>query len=156
MSARPHDNPRAVIDTNALLDWLVFREPAATALGQAIEQRQWVWCATPPMLDEWLAVLRVPLGSRWEASREHALTIDVVPLAAMVSLAPQRPTLVCRDPADQMFIDLALACRPSWLVTRDRALLSLRRRAAPQGVAIGTPQQWLRQQMPAACIPSDP
>jgi predicted nucleic acid-binding protein len=65
-------------------------------------------------------------------------------------------TLVCRDPTDQMFIDLALTCRPSWLVTRDRALLSLRRRAAPQGVAIGTAQQWQLQQLRADQTASDP
>jgi len=44
-----------------------------------------------------------------------------------------------------MFIDLAVASAPSWLVTRDRALLALRRRAAARGVVVATPEQWLRQ-----------
>src|SRR5688572_28505911 len=32
--------PRAVIDTNAVLDWLVFAEPAALTLGDAIARRR--------------------------------------------------------------------------------------------------------------------
>jgi uncharacterized protein len=144
-SAGKAGTPRVVIDTNALLDWLVFGVPAAVRLGQAVAQRQWTWCATPPMLRELRAVLERPLPNRWEPARELALTRDPAPLAvewppAMVQ--PPREALHCRDGADQMFIDLALACSPAWLVTRDRALLALRRRAAQRGVVIGTPEQW--------------
>ena len=37
MTAGATDTPRVVLDTNAVLDWLVFREPSALALGDAIE-----------------------------------------------------------------------------------------------------------------------
>lgn len=37
--------------------------------------------------------------------------------------------LVCRDPADQKFLDLAIAARADRLLTRDKALLRLARRA---------------------------
>jgi putative PIN family toxin of toxin-antitoxin system len=143
---------RVVIDTNAALDWLVFAEPAALALADAVTARRCTWCATPPMLEELRAVLRRPLDERWEAARKRALTIDLdrlatlSPLRAPASLADR---MICRDAADQMFIDLALACAPSWLLTRDRALLALRRRAASRGVAVATVQQWLRQTAPA-------
>jgi predicted nucleic acid-binding protein len=50
--------------------------------------------------------------------------------------------LHCRDPDDQMFLDLALAAGARWLVSRDRALLHLRRRAQSHGLAIVTPEQW--------------
>ncbi len=39
------------------------------------------------------------------------------------------PSLICRDPDDQKFLDLALLVDASFLVTRDRALLDLRRPA---------------------------
>ena len=67
-----------------------------------------------------------------------------------------RDALVCRDPADQMFIDLALGCPPCWLVSRDKALLALRRRATARGVVIAPPALWQREhaaRQPAA--PSD-
>ena len=148
MTAAASDLPRVVIDTNAMLDWLVFREPFALALGQAIEQRRWVWSATPAMLAELRAVLARPLAARWESAQEHALTIDIESMARLCE-APEPPAprdaMVCRDPADQMFIDLALRHRPCWLVTRDRALLALRRRAATRDVVIAPVERWHRE-----------
>jgi putative PIN family toxin of toxin-antitoxin system len=145
--------PLVVIDTNAVLDWLVFAEPAALALADAVESRRCIWYATPPMLDELRAVLMRPLAERWESARKLALTIDVDRLVTPAPAGePAAPSLrvTCRDPADQMFIDLAVASAPSWLVTRDRALLALRRRAAARGVVVATPEQWLRQHTPTA------
>jgi uncharacterized protein len=143
--------PRVVVDTNAALDWLVFSEPAALALAEAVTRRCWVWCATPPMLDELRAVLSRPLPARWEQARKLALTKELDHLVSWMPIPnslPAAPRLVCRDPADQMFIDLALACAPSWLVTRDRALLALRRHAVARGVVVATPEQWLQQAPP--------
>jgi putative PIN family toxin of toxin-antitoxin system len=143
--------PRVVVDTNAALDWLVFAAPAALALADAVARRCWAWCATPAMLDELRAVLSRPLPDRWEEARKLALTRDLDRLVTWMPIPDPLPVasrLVCRDPADQMFIDLALACAPSWLVTRDRALLALRRHAATSGVVVATPEQWLRQAPP--------
>jgi uncharacterized protein len=144
--------PRLVIDTNAVLDWLVFAEPAALALGDAIASRRCAWCATPAMLDELRAVLNRSLPERWESARKLALTIDLdrllTPTTPMTPWVAQR--LICRDPTDQKFIDLALCCAPTWLVTRDRALLALRRRAAPRGVIVTTPEQWQQRHAPIA------
>ena len=146
MTAGATDTPRVVLDTNAVLDWLVFREPSALALGHAIGQRRWTWCATPAMLDELRWVLARPLAVRWESAQELALTIDLEALATLIEASVPAPgdALVCRDPADQMFIDLALGCPPCWLVSRDKALLALRRRAAARGVVIAPPALWQR------------
>jgi putative PIN family toxin of toxin-antitoxin system len=144
---------RVVIDTNAVLDWLVFAEPAALALGDAVASRRCAWCATPAMLAELRAVLNRPLAERWEEARKLALTVDldrwVAPQPAAHAL-PATQRLICRDPTDQMFIDLALGCAPTWLVTRDRALLAMRRRAAPHGVIVATAEQWQQRHAPLA------
>jgi len=147
MTADASDAPRVVIDTNAALDWLVFREPSALALGGAIEQRRWTWCATPTMLDELRWVLARPLAARWNRAQKLALTIDLTALATVIERAvpASRDVLVCRDPTDQMFIDLALGCPPCWLVTRDKALLALRRRATVRGVVIAPAELWRRE-----------
>jgi predicted nucleic acid-binding protein len=58
---------------------------------------------------------------------------------------PQVPpglALHCTDPDDQVFIDLALVAGARWLVTQDRALLRLARRAALRGVVIVPPARW--------------
>jgi predicted nucleic acid-binding protein len=66
--------------------------------------------------------------------------VQVVADPPPVALA--RP-LHCTDPDDQKFIDLALSVPGSWLVSRDRAVLKLRRRAAlAAGVHIVRPDEW--------------
>jgi len=142
--------PRVVIDTNALLDWLVFGDPDALRLGEAVLQRHRIWLMTARMQGEWAAVLARPLPDRWEERRKHALTIDLEGIFVSCLDPPAAPpALRCRDPDDQMFIDLAVHSRPCGLVTRDRDLLALRRRAAVSGVVIATPAQW-RQHADAA------
>lgn len=144
----PADRPAAepvvnvVLDTNTVLDWLLFAEPAARAVGEAIVADHLRWLATPRMLAELRAVLGRRLADRWESARELALTIDVAPWATMCDEPDRGRRLVCRDRADQMFIDLACAHGPSLLLTRDRALLALRRRAAAVGVQVATAQAW--------------
>ena len=150
MSAEGAIQP-VVIDTNVLLDWCVFHQPAALALVGAVQARKWSWLATPAMVEELRCVLARPLAERWHAAQKLALTIDVSSVATMCPPpTASAAELVCRDPSDQMFVDLALARSPCWLVTRDRALLALRRRAVPHGVAIATPEFWHREHLAAA------
>jgi predicted nucleic acid-binding protein len=132
-----------VLDTNTVLDWLVFGEPFARAVGAAITDGRLRWLASPRMVSELQAVLRRPLDPRWDRAREHALTIDVTKVALMCTEpAIASHQLLCRDPDDQVFIDLARAHAPDVLLTRDRALLSLRRRAATFGVQVATAVAW--------------
>ncbi|MBX3622048.1 MAG: PIN domain-containing protein [Rhizobacter sp.] len=49
--------------------------------------------------------------------------------------------LRCTDPDDQKFIDLAVA-NARWLVSRDRAVLKLARRAALFGLQVVSPDRW--------------
>ena len=74
-----------------------------------------------------------------QAFASHCLMIERVPAPAV--------RLVCRDPDDQMFIDLALAERARWLISRDRAVLALAKRARAQGLEILTPERWVEQQV---------
>ena len=135
-----------VLDTNAVLDWLVFGDPDARAIGAAVAARRLRWLATPAMLAELRSVLHRPLAPRWEAARELALTIDVATLASLCEEpAAAGPHLICRDPADQIFIDLACRHSPAVLLTRDRALLALRRRAIARGVEIASASAWCRR-----------
>ena len=95
------------------------------------------WIATPPMRDEFSHVL----GRGLAASRgaDAAALMEVWDRLAR-NCPPAAPSaLVCNDPDDQMFLDLGLATGGAWLVTRDRALLSLRTRALALGLRILTP-----------------
>ena len=61
---------------------------------------------------------------------------------------PPPGPLRCADPDDQVFIDLALATGAHWLLTRDRALLDLRRGALERGLRVVRPDD------PAVAAPS--
>ncbi|MBL8314841.1 MAG: putative toxin-antitoxin system toxin component, PIN family [Rubrivivax sp.] len=138
----PHAVP-VVLDTNVVLDWQVFQDRRAAPLARSLALGQMRWHATSAMLCELRAVLARPLSRCWEGRREHALTSDLSLWAATVeTTAGPAPGLTCRDPDDQKFLDLALSLRAPWLVTRDRALLELARKAAPRGLAIVTPEGW--------------
>jgi len=143
-----------VLDTNTVLDWLVFGDGAGLAVGEAIASGELRWLATPRMLAELHAVLARPLARRWESARELALTIDVERLVTSCAEPRVGHRLVCRDPADQGFIDLAFAYRPAVLLTRDRALLALQRLARNEGVRIQTATAWLAERTGISEVPA--
>jgi uncharacterized protein len=126
-----------VIDTQTLLDWQLFRNPVCAAW--TLPGPTWRWLATATMRDELGFVLNRAWSERWAAPAEVLAFFD-----AHASLLPAPPTsrLRCTDPDDQVFIDLALAHAPALLLTRDRALLRLAKRAAPAGVMVLPPSRW--------------
>ena len=142
--------PIVVLDTNVVLDWLVFCNPACAALGDALAAATLRWCASAAMREELAHVLGrgvaqarkpdpVQLWAQWER--------DCVELAAPTYLAPAM-RLRCTDADDQMFIDFSLAHGARWLLSRDGAVLTLARRARPFGLTITTPSDWAAARSP--------
>ncbi len=130
-----------VLDTNAVLDWLVFRNPAMHPWGQAILERRIAWLGCARMRDEFAHMAAHASLARWKPDVPRALaTLDTCCSQILVPAAtPAVPQLRCTDTDDQVFIDLALAHGARWLLTHDRALLKLARRAAPLGLTIQRP-----------------
>jgi predicted nucleic acid-binding protein len=132
---------RAILDTNVWLDWLVFADPRVAPLAASIEAGVVAALATEPMLAEFAAVVARPQFALDERARAHARARqrDAV---RVVAPAPDC-RLPCTDPDDRMFVDLAVAHRVDWLVSRDKALLRLGRIASRRfGVHIATPEAW--------------
>jgi predicted nucleic acid-binding protein len=129
-----------VIDTNVVLDLLVFANPAAAPLARALQDGALRWVATAAMLDELRHVLQRPL---FQARRPEQLE-DILERDCRLAAAPPDapPRLLCSDPDDQKFIDLALHRGSRWLISRDRALLKLARRAHGHGVQVCPPATW--------------
>lgn len=150
---KPDSEPplRLVLDTNAVLDALLFADPRIALAMQALGQHTAVWLATLPMREELARVLTRSALIRYSPDGERILTeFDRrVSMVAPEAVAGS-PRLVCRDADDQVFIDLAFHCRPAVLLTQDRDLLALARRAALLGVAILRPQHFTTA---VACAP---
>ncbi len=135
---------RAVLDTQVVLDWLVFRDASTLTMGCAIEGGSLHWLASQPMLGEIEHVLDRGVGAAWLPDR--AAIRDICERVAFPAEVAANATLLrCTDPDDQMFIDLAVAVGARWLFTRDNALLRLAPRARDHGVCVLRPVDWRMQ-----------
>lgn len=132
---------RAVLDTNVLLALWLFREPAVEPLRVAVEAGllQPVCCQATDA--EFAEVLNRPELFSIEPERQAAL-LDAWRARASPVEAIQSAPWVCRDPLDQKFLDLAISAGATWLITRDRDLLKLARKARRQGLVIVAPERW--------------
>lgn len=145
-----------VLDTNVLLDWLVFDDPHGRAVGAAVMAGSLRWLITPAMHEEATDVFgrlgRLPELQRWrerEAQAHAMLAAWALPVRAPDPL-PIAQRVRCTDPDDQVFVDLALARRVPWLISRDRAVLKLAKRLSRWGVSALTPPRWCALQASAA------
>jgi uncharacterized protein len=141
---RPFEAPAAVLDTNVVLDWLVFKDAGVQALAAAVQSGTLRWLACARMRDELADVLARPQLQHWQT--DVAAALAAFDRHAALRPAPPPSHLPCRDADDQVFIDLALAAGCRWLLTKDRALLALARRARPRGLLVQTPAAWLARQ----------
>jgi putative PIN family toxin of toxin-antitoxin system len=120
-----------VLDTNVVLDLLVFGDPRAQPLSQELGAGRLRWIATPPMREELARVLAYPkLAPRVSFHRgdAHRVLADFDRQAQLVEVAA-RAEVTCGDPDDQKFIDLAVAHR-CLLLSKDREVLRMKKRLA--------------------------
>jgi uncharacterized protein len=140
----PVHPPRVVLDTNICLDLLLFRDAGSRALADALAAGRWHAVSRADCRDEWLHVLRYPQFRVDEAQYGRLVqAFDALmrPWQPVDEVLPELP--VCRDPDDQKFLELAWQARASALVSKDKALLKLARRARKRGLfAIVSPQGW--------------
>ena len=120
-----------VIDTNVVLDLLVFGDPGARPLHEGLEAGTLHWVATAAMREELARVLAYPkLAPRVAFHRGGADSVlaDFDRHARLVE-APLRAEVTCGDPDDQKFIDLAVA-HGCLLLSKDDEVLRMRKRLA--------------------------
>jgi len=120
---------RVVLDTNIVLDAFVFDDPASRPLKLALAAHQLKWVATKAMRDELERVLGypkiVPRMLFYQVSAAHVLA-QFDGQATLVDTAP-KACATCRDPDDQMFIDLAVS-HQALLLSKDQAVLCMHKR----------------------------
>lgn len=118
-----------VLDTNVCLALFAYADPHCTALLLALRERRLKAVANAATRAEWQRVLqrdglRLSGDTRSRAAQQYddLLTlIDAVPAVPAVAL-PR-----CRDPDDQIFLELARDVGAVVLYSRDRELLRLSR-----------------------------
>ncbi|MBU3657085.1 MAG: putative toxin-antitoxin system toxin component, PIN family [Rhodocyclaceae bacterium] len=140
--------PRLVLDTNVVMDLFHFNAPPLAPLMAAIESGAVICLANDRTLTELARVTGYPQFKLDDAGRHRlyeayrsriTLTGYAVPQGA-----PKLPK--CRDPDDQMFLELALVSNANMLISRDNLVLKLAKaRNRPCPFAILTPEQALQR-----------
>ena len=146
MTQLPVMTSRAVvIDTNIVLDLLLFAEPAVEPLRQALLQQRLRWLAIAHMRNELERVLQYPQIAPRMAFYGHSAEQLLQRMDAVVQYVEQAgPAGVnCKDTDDQCFVDLA-AAHQAILLSKDAQVLKLRKRLAKQQVLVARllPDGW--------------
>ena len=124
-----------VLDTNIVLDLLVFADPAVRPLPPLLASGALRWIAAPAMRVELERVLGYPqIAPRLDYYGLSAAQVLQAFDAQTHTVAPApRASAVCKDPDDQQFIDLAVQ-HGAILLSKDQAVLRLRKRLMALGV----------------------
>ena len=119
---------RVVFDTNVALALEVFADPRLLALRVRWDRAELTAFVDGQTLAEFDRVLRYPELRLDEAAaadagrRYRGRCIVIADGTTIESTLPR-----CRDPDDQKFLQLAQRAGAHWLLTRDKALLALRK-----------------------------
>jgi putative PIN family toxin of toxin-antitoxin system len=127
-----------VLDTNIVLDLWLYNDPATPALHAALTAKEVQWLSTQVMRDELERVLAYPhIVQRMQLGNLNAAHIlsKFDAHAVLKPVSPKAP-YTCKDGDDQKFVDLAAEHRAQ-LISKDKAVLTLRNRMARIGVAVG-------------------
>jgi putative PIN family toxin of toxin-antitoxin system len=118
-----------VLDTNIVLDLLLFKDPATQPLKQALASNKIQWLTTQVMRDELQRVLSYPkIMARLAVTELDAPSVlqQFDTHVRLVGVAP-KASVTCRDADDQKFIDLAVL-HQAILLSKDRAVLCMKKR----------------------------
>lgn len=138
----PAGAPNVVLDTNTVLDWLLFQDAGMSALASAVQAGQLRWVSCARMRDEFERTLGYASLAKWAPDSKPLLSLFDRWALVRPAPPPTASAWQCSDADDQVFIDLALCEDARWLVTHDRAVLRLAKRARAQGLLIVKPAAW--------------
>jgi putative PIN family toxin of toxin-antitoxin system len=135
---------RLVLDTNIVLDWLVFDNAFMNALRDGVRDGHVVVITYQAAIDELqrvlgYTVLELPAAKQVAVLAEYRARSELASMPSGFStdellLPPGFPR--CRDRDDQHFLALAFHTNADALVSRDKAVLKLAKRAKKFNVTI--------------------
>ncbi len=138
---------RLVLDTNVVLDLLLFRDPGVRAIKHALRAGGARCFSDAACLEELRRVLDYPqFGLEPDEARqileEYRLLAQWHDPDEAPGATSGPPLPLCRDPDDQKFLLLARAVDAHLLVTKDKALLALaRRKFRLHGLRVVSPKE---------------
>jgi len=120
--------PRVVLDTNVVLSALLFRSGRLSQIRQSWQTRRFVPLVCRQSMVELVRVLGY---KKFKLSQTDLNTVLAIYMPYVEVHTLDHPTQAmahvpqCRDPKDQIFLDLAHRAQADFLVTGDEDLLDL-------------------------------
>jgi len=128
--------PRLVLDTNVILDLLVFKDPSAEAIRLLLDAKLVDAVRTPVSMAELIDVIGRPAFKLSRADQEAIVQAWESRSRQLENTAIEPAPFTCRDPDDQVFLDMAYSLRPALLLSKDLHVLELRASAKRHGIEI--------------------
>ena len=142
--------PRVVLDSNIWVDILIFDDAVARPIRAALEAGRLDAIISPACREELRRVLDYPQFAHYAVDAQAALAwVDRVTRSVADpedAARTQGETFVprCKDRDDQKFLALADAANATYLFSKDKAVLKLKRRMAKYcDVAVLPPKQFV-------------
>ena len=133
------DGRALVLDTNVVLDVLVFSDPATALARELMHTKTLRWISTAAMREELQRVLDYPKIAARVAfyGLTSANVLGAFDAQTQIVSAPSRIPATCRDADDQQFLDLA-AAHSAILLSKDKAVIALRKRLMVYGAQVAS------------------
>ena len=117
---------RAVIDTNVLISALIKPQGAVGPVLVCLRNNRFLPLYSDLLLDELFAKLTLPrIRDKYHLSDADIETTCALLLLRGEAIDPQHRIQACRDPRDDMLLEIAVEGRADYLVSGDQDLLVL-------------------------------
>ena len=128
--------PRLVLDTNVILDLLVFQDPAAEVVRMALDAKLVDAVRSEASMLELIDVIQRPTFRLNQEEQSIILQAWESSTRLLENGAIEPAPFTCRDQDDQVFLDMAYSLRPALLLSKDLRVLELQAIAKRHGVEI--------------------
>jgi putative PIN family toxin of toxin-antitoxin system len=140
--------PRLVLDTNVILDLLVFKDPSTEPIRLMLDAKIVDAVRSEASMLELVDVIQRPIFKLSREEQDSILQAWASVTQLLENTAIESAPFICRDLDDQIFLDMAYSIRPAVLFSKDLRLLELRVSAKGHGVEITNQYDYLQAPSP--------
>ena len=128
--------PRLILDTNVILDLLVFKDPTTEPIRLLLDAKLVDTVRSEASMLELIDVIQRPIFKLSREAQEIILQKWESSSRLLENTAIEPAPFTCRDPDDQVFLDMAYSLRPALLLSKDLRVLELCASSKRHGIAI--------------------
>jgi putative PIN family toxin of toxin-antitoxin system len=136
--------PRLVLDTNVILDLLVFKDSSAEPIRLLLDAKLVDAVRSEASILELIDVIQRPAFKLTREEQEIILQAWESSTRPLENEAIEPAPFTCRDLDDQVFLDMAYSIRPALLLSKDLRVLELQTIAKRHGIEISQDYERVR------------